>query len=317
MLPTALHQRFLVRHPSVWFILVPLLGTTLLHYLTSAHLIPYHSLYRSLYYLPLAVAAVRYGRRGGVLTAIVASVLYIPHILLSWSAMPSDAFNDLLETGIFLFFGGLVGSLADAERQQRQRAQEVAAQLAATNAELQVQVTLAERMRASISSILESIDSGVVTFDDQGQMTTCNRAAEVFLDWEQGEQPPLQDVVQAYVTTAGRGYRQLRVADRVLGVRGSPLIGAHGERIGTVVVLDDMTELRALEEQVQRAQRLAALGRLAGGLAHEIRNPLGITRAAAQLLQRALSDHETLGEYTHVIQTEIDRVEATFLNAYV
>jgi signal transduction histidine kinase len=76
-----------------------------------------------------------------------------------------------------------------------------------------------------------------------------------------------------------------------------------------VLVLDDLTEQRALEEQVQRAQRLSALGRLAGGLAHEIRNPLGITRAAAQMLHRELSEHARHGEYTEVIQTEIDRID--------
>jgi signal transduction histidine kinase len=95
----------------------------------------------------------------------------------------------------------------------------------------------------------------------------------------------------------------------MLGLHGSPLIGGQGEVIGIVLVLDDLTEVRALEEQVQRAQRLAALGRLAGGLAHEIRNPLGITRAAAQMLQRELGEHATLGEYTQIIQTEIDRVD--------
>ncbi|KPV54371.1 hypothetical protein SE17_04195, partial [Kouleothrix aurantiaca] len=57
------------------------------------------------------------------------------------------------------------------------------------------------------------------------------------------------------------------------------------------------------------AQRLAALGRLAGGLAHEIRNPLGIMRAAAQMLQRELADQATLSEYTQVIQSEVDRVD--------
>jgi hypothetical protein len=53
---------------GLWFVLLALAGTTLLHYLTDIHLIPYHSIYRSLYYVPIAVAAMRYGRRGGVLT---------------------------------------------------------------------------------------------------------------------------------------------------------------------------------------------------------------------------------------------------------
>ncbi len=78
-------QRHLaLRDPGLWFVLLTLVGTTLLHYLTDVHLIPYHSIYRSLYYIPIAVAAVRYGWRGGVLTALAASLLYIPHVVLSW-----------------------------------------------------------------------------------------------------------------------------------------------------------------------------------------------------------------------------------------
>ena len=61
-----------MRDPGLWFVLFTLAGTTLLHYLTDIHLIPYHSIYRSLYYLPIAVAAVRYGRRGGIVTALTA-----------------------------------------------------------------------------------------------------------------------------------------------------------------------------------------------------------------------------------------------------
>jgi signal transduction histidine kinase len=297
-----------LRDPGLWFVLLTLAGTTMLHYLTDIHLIPYHSIYRSLYYVPIAVAAVRYGRRGGVLTALTASVLYIPHIILSWNIMIDDGFNDLLENVIFLFVGAFAGSLADAERRQRLRAQEAVTQLAAANAELQTQAALAERMRASIASILESIDSGVLTFDLTGQITTINRAAQTLLGCpDSRDQAPLP--IRDYLRAGARGYQQVSIEGRMLGLHGSPLIGAQGETIGTVLVLDDLTELRALEEQVQRAQRLAALGRLAGGLAHEIRNPLGITRAAAQMLQREIGEHPALGEYTQVIQTEIDRVD--------
>ena len=88
---------------SLWFILISLAVVSLLHYLTDIHLIPYHSIYRSLYYVPIAVGAVCYGRRGGIATALTASALYLPHVVLSWGVMPSDAFNDLLENVIFLF----------------------------------------------------------------------------------------------------------------------------------------------------------------------------------------------------------------------
>jgi signal transduction histidine kinase len=298
-----------VRDPGLWFVLFTLAGTTLLHYLTDVHLIPYHSIYRSLYYVPIAVAAVRYGRRGGIATALTASLLYIPHVVLSWSIMVDDGFNDLLENVIFLFVGVLAGSLADAERRQRVLAQDAAIQLGAANTQLQTQAALAERMRASIESILESIDSGVLTLDLSGQITTSNRAAQMLLGSSNTIGGSVLPPIHAYVRMGGRGYQQVSMNGRMLGLHGSALVGAAGETIGTVLVLDDLTELRALEELVQRAQRLAALGRLAGGLAHEIRNPLAITRAAAQVLQREIGEQSILGEYTQVIQTEIDRVD--------
>ena len=305
----SLLNRPALRDPGVWFILLTLAGTTTLHYLTDIQLIPYHSIYRSLYYVPIAIAAVRYGRRGGVITALTATVLYIPHVVLSWNVLMDDAFNDLLENAIFLFVGAFAGSLADAERRQRKRAQEAVLQLDRTNKELQVQVALAERMRASTESILESVDSGVITFNTDGRIVTVNRAAEVLLGEAEHYDDTLPFAIRDYLNGSARGYRQVSVSGRMLGIHGSPLIGAQGEEIGTVLVLDDLTEQRALEEQVQRAQRLSALGRLAGGLAHEIRNPLGITRAAAQMLHRELSEHARHGEYTEVIQTEIDRID--------
>lgn len=305
----SLLTRRALRDPGVWFILLTLAGTTTLHYLTDIQLIPYHSIYRSLYYVPIAIAAVRYGRRGGVITALTATVLYIPHVVLSWNVLMDDAFNDLLENAIFLFVGAFAGTLADAERRQRKRAQEAVLQFDRTNKELQVQVALAERMRASTESILESVDSGVITFNTEGRIVTVNRAAEVLLGDAEHHDNTLPVAIRDYLNGSARGYRQVSVAGRMLGIHGSPLIGALGEEIGTVLVLDDLTEQRALEEQVQRAQRLSALGRLAGGLAHEIRNPLGITRAAAQMLHRELGEHARYGEYTEVIQTEIDRID--------
>ncbi|MDZ4718628.1 MAG: ATP-binding protein [Roseiflexaceae bacterium] len=306
--PTTTTLRPVLQDPAIWCVIVILGLVTMLHYLTDMHLIPYHSIYRSLYYIPIAIAAVRYGRRGGILTALTTSILYIPHVVLSWAMMPADAFNDLLENVIFLFVGAFAGHLADAERIQRQRAQEAALQLATANTRLQEQADLAERMRASVTSILESLGTGVITVDQSRRLTTANRVARTLFNELAADQEGLPDAIQNYLTTGGRGYRQIAAGTRTLGLRGAALHGLRDEVLGTVLVVDDLTEIRHLEEQVQRSQRLAALGRLAGGLAHEIRNPLAIVRAAAQMLQREL-EATTYSEYTLVIQTEIDRVD--------
>lgn len=274
-------------------------GISLLHYLTDAQLVPYHAIYRSLYYIPLAVAAVRWGLRGGLMTAVVICVLYIPHTLIVLHAS-MDGIDALLECGAFLFVAGLTGYLADAERQQRQRAQQAAAQQ-------QAQAEEAERMRASVASILESIDSGVLTIDSTGQVMTRNPAARTLLDIHTDLTLPA--ALHDYLHAGAQGYQQITYAGRVLGLHGAPLRGTQGKQVGTVLVLDDLTERQAMEAQMQRTERLVALGRMAGGLAHELRNPLGITRAAAQMLQQELADTGKAGEYTRVIQSEIDRVD--------
>ncbi|GAB4197305.1 MAG: hypothetical protein OHK0022_15550 [Roseiflexaceae bacterium] len=297
------------RAPALWLIIGTTTLISSLHYLTDIHLIPYHSIYRSLYYIPIAVAAVRYGVRGGVLTALVIAAVYLPHVLHSWTMLPTDAVNDLLETGLFLLVGAFAGFLADAERAQRRRAQKAATQLADANALLQEHAGQAERMRARVASILGSLDSGVLTTDSNGRLSIANDAAGRLLGTLGWDEANLRQQLRGALDAGGSGFHQLAVQGRTLAVRAAPLRGPGGETVGTVLVLDDVTELRALEEQIQRAQRLASLGRLAGGLAHEVRNPLGIVRAAAQVLDGALATNPQLREYTQVMQTEVDRVD--------
>ena len=88
----------------------------------------------------------------------------------------------------------------------------------------------------------------------------------------------------------------------------APLFAHDGTVEGAVAVLRDLSRLQQLEGEVQRGETLAAAGRMAVGLAHEIRNPLGAIRGAVQLLQRELGKESALAEYTTVLLTEVDRV---------
>jgi two-component system nitrogen regulation sensor histidine kinase GlnL len=82
----------------------------------------------------------------------------------------------------------------------------------------------------------------------------------------------------------------------------------RGESRGVVLVLRDMSRVRELEEQVRRSDRLAALGVLAAGVAHEVRNPLVGVRAAAQLVEREPGFPPALQEFTGIIIREVDRL---------
>jgi two-component system nitrogen regulation sensor histidine kinase GlnL len=86
------------------------------------------------------------------------------------------------------------------------------------------------------------------------------------------------------------------------------LFGKDGTVGGAVAVLRDLSRIRQLEAEVRRGETLASAGRMAVGLAHEIRNPLGAIRGAVQLLARELAGQPRLAEYTTVLTTEVDRV---------
>jgi PAS domain S-box-containing protein len=86
------------------------------------------------------------------------------------------------------------------------------------------------------------------------------------------------------------------------------LFARDGTVEGAVAVLRDLSRLEQLEAEVRRGETLASAGRMAVGLAHEIRNPLGAIRGAVQLLQRELGEGSRFAEYTTVLLKEVDRV---------
>lgn len=74
-------------------------------------------------------------------------------------------------------------------------------------------------------------------------------------------------------------------------------------------VLEDLTERRSLEAQMRRIDRLASVGQLAAGVAHEIRNPLAILRATVQLMHDRLQDQPAFTTPLHVLTSEADRID--------
>jgi two-component system sensor histidine kinase HydH len=88
----------------------------------------------------------------------------------------------------------------------------------------------------------------------------------------------------------------------------TPILGGENECRGAVVILRDLREIKQLEEKVRRSERLAAIGKLAAGVAHEIRNPLSSIRGFAQYLGHALSGKPEDLEYVAVMVKEVDRI---------
>lgn len=104
-------------------------GTTLLHYTTSTHLHVYHDIYQRLYYLPIIFAAFWFGLRGGLVTSIVISIIYVPHIIYQLGLHSSMEIERFLEILLYNIVGGVTGYLAERERRLRFMHQETAERL--------------------------------------------------------------------------------------------------------------------------------------------------------------------------------------------
>jgi two-component system sensor histidine kinase AtoS len=88
----------------------------------------------------------------------------------------------------------------------------------------------------------------------------------------------------------------------------SLLAGGEGRRIGAMVVFQDITEIKALEEKLRHADRPAALGTLSAGLAHEIKNPLSAIKTFVQLLPKKLENRSFGEKFNITVPREIDRI---------
>src|SRR5690606_41244360 len=102
--------------------------------------------------------------------------------------------------------------------------------------------------------------------------------------------------------------RRSRPADLVRGVPVWPLSDHGGRFVGRVVTFQDLTELRKMEESVRRAERLAVVGGLAAGVAHEIRNPLASISGSIELLRTMPQADDDSRALMTIVTREIDRL---------
>lgn len=138
--------------------------------------------------------------------------------------------------------------------------------------------------------IVQSVQSGLLTLDGGGRVTFLNRAGEQLTGLGAGavRGQPVARLFPGFVDDARRGETEWVAPDgrrRVFGFTSFPLAGARGGVRGQAVIFQDLTDLRAMEETVRRNERLADLGRVAAGLAHELRNPLASMSGCVELLQ--------------------------------
>ena len=171
------------------------------------------------------------------------------------------------------------------------------------NKELSESLKEMDSIRNHLKNILESMNMGVVAVDLDGKITVFNNAAQKITGLNSGNvigkyykdvYGELIDESSTLLDTLkdGKEYENEEkginnTENMVIPVEYSTSLvkNEHGEVFGAVEMFVDMTEIKKLEEEVQRARTLAALGEMAANVAHEIRNPLGGIGGFAALLE--------------------------------
>jgi two-component system sensor histidine kinase PilS (NtrC family) len=284
-----------------------------------------YSPYTALYILVISAASIFLGARGALATAVGCAALYTGAMLgltagwfggegrgLTAAALAETAEVTGLNVVAFLVVGLLAARLAGRQTLSEAQMRE------ATHALVS--------LRALHERIVESIRSGVITTDLERRVYTVNRAAEEMTGYAAADLRG-QDVsilfgdlgvrIDESLRSAAEGHASPRYEAECLTPEGflvklgyniSPLSSEAGETTGLVITFQDLTDIRAMEETSRRQERLSAVGRVAAGIAHEIRNPLAAMRGSIQVLRSELPADAPERELMDIVLSESDRL---------
>lgn len=281
--------------------------------------------YTVLYVIIIAVSSFLLGPRGAITTAVGCAAVFtavslaaafgllprFAHLALNTSIIKTTQTIGLNDVA-FLAVGLLAARLS--ARQSR------------FDVELTATTQTLANLRALHERIVDSIRSGVITTDLAGRIYTSNTAAEEITGYKledvRGQDASiffgeLEERIQDSLRAAAADEPTPRFEADCLSSDGlhlrlgygiSPLFSEAGETTGLVITFQDLTDVRAMEETSRRQDRLAAVGRVAAGIAHEIRNPLAAMRGAIQVLHSETQAESSEAQLMEIILRESDRL---------
>ncbi len=290
------------------------------------------SVYSVLYQLVIIYSALFLGRKGGLVAASACSLLY--GLMLDfeyYTVLPvygsATIYNYsagyvlsriFIHVVSFYIVALLVSFVVEQEKRSRSLLTEKESEF--------------DRLDLFHKSIIENVNAGIITTDLMGNIKSFNRTAAEISGYTLSEvkDRPIDDFFPGIFEMMGkvkgentkgnltkRG--EIVVSDRnnreiVLGFSVSSLMSSSDERIGDIVIFQDLTATKDMEKEVEKSKNLALIGEMAAGLAHEIRNPLTAVSGSIQLLRRNLDLDETDSRLMNIILRGRDQLENLISN---
>jgi len=225
--------------------------------------------------------------------------------------------NDLL-TRAFRDFDQAATVLQQSYDALTTRLQQMDLELAQTNASLREHLRETEEMRAHVTAVLESLDTGVIVADSQDVVVRCNHSTEQLLGVPQAQLRGRQaSALLAEIRKDHGEYPLVLPSGVTIALSQTDLTDESGNPIGKLVLIHDVTRIRQLEDRLQRRNRLEAMGQMVGSIAHEIRNPLGSVELFASMLRKDLRDQPQLRSYAEHISMAVQSMDQLLSNLLV
>jgi two-component system sensor histidine kinase PilS (NtrC family) len=280
---------------------------------------------QTLYLLVIVGATILLGRRGGLYAAAAASIAYGAMLDLDfygilplsykvfWGFMRPQWEDVLttLSTNFLAFFtvAYLTGYLAEKMKAAEQKLEEKEIDY--------------ERLEELNRNIVENISSGIMTLNTRGHITSFNKAAteitgyglrEVYYKKLEVLFPSLIEAdVKAGVEAGSDSIRLEKAFEtkdgRELYLGFTVSEGGSGDA-ARIVTFQDLTQLKGMEEELRRVEKLKALGELSIGIAHEVRNPLASISGSIQVLKSELTLDKTDARLMDIVVRETDRLNS-------
>ncbi len=287
-------------------------GITGIVYVTGGGL----SFFFPLYVLVVLEAGVILERQGGLMAASSCGISYGLLLIMEYYwVIPSSAsnfpyysiylLNKLFLAILSLYLAGyLTGYLAEEVRKR--------------GGELKKTREDYSRLEAFNRYVIQSIQSGLLTIDLDERITFLNRAGEEILGIRisQHRYRPLTDLFpEIEKGSVGKPHPRTEITfqrpdggEIGLGFSFSPLKNHKGKEVGKIIIFQDLTHVKEMEESMRRSEKLATIGQLAAGIAHEIRNPLASISGAIQLLKEEDQAGESTEKLMEIILAESNRL---------
>jgi two-component system sensor histidine kinase HydH len=183
--------------------------------------------------------------------------------------------------------------------------------------------TSVKRIKAFSDSVVENMPIGLLAVDTDGRIVSFNQTAEGVLQFAAQEvlgkdakevlPKPLESLPQELGTDEEVIEKEIecRLEDGrtiPMDISVSRLTGEDGVSMGHIILFSDLTEIQELKREVERSQRLASLGRLAAGIAHEIRNPLSSIKGFATYFGERYRDVPEDRKTAEIMVKEVERL---------